>query len=418
MREPLKYPQDVVVEFLKREQESWRQSEEISYLLSSAEHGEPRYQPKAWNPEIDDRTLLLLVETMLFASMATEEGHIQPVGVAFAEKRERFEEQKQPWTLVELRSPRPFDVRTVTKLASICEFARSFLAVVPVDGELKIIGVGTPGRATFFLRQDGLVRVMTPRPGTIFIFKGRREIIRYERGIIHPSPPGYLDEHHPQMTSVAEAVCKSHHLKKLNPSGAESLFFEELSRVISKMIQVGHGGILAVLGPEDRAEPLLHKSYALALPIEYGGAIGESLQTNKDREILAIPSWTEPKTTTPSDPIERLRQELVRFTTIDGAVLLSHSLQVLGFGVKLSITPQDTDRPLPKVRTISLNGTPGPEWALESRGARHRAAATFAQHHPDGFAFIVSQDGDAAVFQSQGEYIAHWPLQIPAGDVL
>jgi HAMP domain-containing protein len=386
-----KYPRDVVVEFL-REDESYRSI--YTHVFGQAPV-----------PVQDDSVLERLVETMFFASMATEEGRIEPVGIVFAESVDAFTSTQSLWDIITIRSPLRFTAREVTKLASICDFKRSFLAVVLQADDLKIVGIATPHSRTI-LPRDGLIRVLAPRPGTIVLYRGGWEFVRYERGFIRQSPPNYLTSKAAQKTinSIAQAV--------FGLFRANDELFQELSRIVAEVSHVGHGGIIAVLGPTDAPEPLLQEACALSAPIPLGEALRvyqelrrASMHTDPTQETLEDKERVEKA----SNRLGRLRQQLVRLTSVDGAVLLSHSLDVLAFGVKLAIEHA------PSLEVFSANnlGEPGDRWSLDLRGTRHRAAAAFAKTHPNGFAFIVSQDGDAALFQSCESKVVHWPLRVP-----
>jgi DNA integrity scanning protein DisA with diadenylate cyclase activity len=105
--------------------------------------------------------------------------------------------------------------------------------------------------------------------------------------------------------------------------------------------------------------------------------------------------------------VDRLIAQIAKLTTIDGAVVMNHALGVLAFGAKLP-----SQGKAPTVLSITPDRQLGDPWQLDQRGTRHRAAATFAKCHPKGLAFIVSQDGEAAIFQQLNGEIVHWPLSL------
>ncbi|MDY7225738.1 putative sensor domain DACNV-containing protein [Hyalangium rubrum] len=408
MASPHKYPRDVVKAMLDDEEFLREVREEMTGTP------EPSQGPSS-------EVLEQLVETMLFASMATEEGRIEPVGVVFAEAKDDFEAgpRERMWDLMTLRVPRAFTVPEVTKLASICDIPRSFLAVVRVGGELKILGVATPG-VRLFLSEDRLVRVLAPRTGTVVVYRGPSETVRYERGTIYVSPPPYLGtaqrRREEQMTSIARDLLSS----KTRHSPLR--IFTECSQLVAGMSQRGHGGIIAILGPDDDPAPLIEGSRELAQPIRFGAAIREH-QDLEDEEnplahaeraihlgteiLLALPG-EQSRSERVADRLDQLRQQIVRLATVDGAVVMSHSLDVLAFGVKL---PAGHDA-APEVCSVNANGELGARWPSERHGTRHRAAAAFASMFPKGLALIVSQDGGAAVFHTFESKVVCWPLSI------
>jgi hypothetical protein len=367
-----------------------------------------------------------IIETVFFASMAQEEGRTEPVGIVFVQGFERTFRSSRFWNVMHIRSPRVFTVSEVTKLAAICTFPESLLTVIQSAGVLKVIGTARPTSAEG-IGLDTLIRVLAPRPGTIAVCRGNAQIVRYERGYIVDPPPNYLSsgQNQEQLASIAQTVFGkrrrspvSHHAK---------VVFDELSRIIVGMCRLAHGGLLAVLGPEDDPEPLLRDAHVLADPISVRQVVtvrqslreylskqdgrlrrkltGQDLNLYLEKEENRLEGLFFRLTRKRSNHII---QQIVRLSAIDGAVLLSHSLDVLAFGVKLP-TPHDSS---PEVFSVTDTGKLGPRWPIEVRGTRHRAAAHFAKDHPKGFALIVSQDGDAAVFQSVASQILYWPLAI------
>lgn len=406
MAEPVNYPQDVVATFFEREE----LVQKLRAALNKRDGNDAPQTVQSPKPQ----TLLSLVETMLFVSMATEEGRVQSVGVVFAENHEDFAASHYPWDFVRLKSYRPFGVEWVTKLAAICDFPNSYLAVV---GErLQIAGVATPHSRSSF-GTDSLVRVIAPKPGVVVVTRGTREVVRYARGRIPPQPPEYLqfrrNQPQVQLRSIAKSVFSLQpelSIEQLHEHTYSVMVFSDLFRVVAKMSQLGYGGILAILGPGDSPEGLVGKAPELSPPLDYGGAI--RAETEAQQGIIKNAQWNRLGTDV-LDEVVRHRERLVRFTSVDGAVLLSHSLQVIAFGVKL---PSIDEGGL-EVVSVDDNGYPGGRWPLDSRGTRHKAAASFAKQHPGGLAFIVSQDGDAAVFQAlEAGTVVHWPLGVPLVD--
>jgi hypothetical protein len=75
--------------------------------------------------------LTRLIETMLFASMETEEGHLTPVGIVFAESFAPFHAGRSHWEFVRFASHQLFDVSQIAKLASACGSLDSLLDAFP-----------------------------------------------------------------------------------------------------------------------------------------------------------------------------------------------------------------------------------------------------------------------------------------------
>jgi len=406
----LKYPRDVVAAFLERDV-LFRQF--LAEVLNSRGVKGPT-----------SAVLERLIEIAFFASMAKEEGRSEPVGIVFAEDEDFLFGEPSVWEVLHIRSPLRFEVSEVTKLAATCEFRETFLAVMRLGKELKIVGTAMPGPMAI-MGFDTLVRVLAPQPGTIWVYRGNTMLVNYEQGHISDPPPAYLSagSHQRQLISIAKAVRGAH--PRLPIDSPERAVFRGLSRVLAGMSRLAHGGIIAILGPEDSSEPLLHGARVLTKALPLGQAIDQQealtqASFNEVREGNAPTgpqergadakhdAWERERAANVSEWLDDVTRTLVRLTAVDGAVLLDHSLQVLAFGVKLAIP----HGPRLRVFSVTDKGKPGPRWPLDVRGTRHRAAVAFAKAHPRGLALIVSQDGDAAVLQSIGSKVVYWPLWI------
>lgn len=408
MARTVHYPKDVAAAFFRYQDESRRWADALIERMLGGSAGQHDAQRVAQVPS--ELVLEQLVETMLFASIAPEEGRTQPVGIVWAARLDEFGSQEFPWDLTTFREHKRFGVEDVAKLAAVGEFPRGLLVVTLEDGELKIVGVATPHSR--ILAREGMVRVLAPRPGTVVVTRGTKEVVRYDKGSIRPLPPDFVDHNQgrrpEQWTSITKAVTESTLPAGFTLPDAELYLIDELLRVVSKMSYLGRGGILAVRGPSNEATALPDGAIELAPPMEYGRAIWAHLKAKHER-LRRLPLGLRDEMDTTSQPLERARQQLVRLTAVDGAVLMSHSLRILSFGTKfkLATTPVNV-----------VDGHQGGRWPLGARGARHKAAATFALEHPDGLSFIVSQDGEAAIFRAlDDQTVGHWPLGIPVGDL-
>ncbi|KYF63996.1 hypothetical protein BE11_18360 [Sorangium cellulosum] len=396
-----KYPADVTAAFLELEGQSQLAGHPIVLRPRAA----------AGAPNLSEAVLTQLIETMFFASMATEEGRLNPVGIVFAGSPIEFESEGPAWDLVRFGSTVPFDVEHVANLASACAWPRSFLSVVPQDGSLVIAGITTPhSRQSFDI--DQLVRVVVPKPGVVAVYRGEWEVVRYERGAVRT----WMPKHRPQLDSIERTVFGEHarpivrHVRNY------------LLRMVEAMVELGRGGLLAILGPGEglpqlfgeEGNPFDTEVKRLDPALCLGTAILEIAEAHRTyppdepRQAPGVaPAARAPDRPLPGpDRVHRLLDLIVRLTTVDGAVVMSHTLDVLAFGAKL---------PPPKgIISEIFAATPDQRmdasWSLDARGTRHRAAAAFVAGYPERIAFIVSQDGLAATFQEIDGKVVYWPL--------
>jgi hypothetical protein len=156
-----------------------------------------------------------------------------------------------------------------------------------------------------------------------------------------------------------------------------------LVRLALSMRAHGHGGTLLVV-PSEHEE----WSESIGQPIKYRARpeFGEL------RAIEAL-SPERKKTMEYRDALTRAVDAVAGLTAVDGAVVITHRLGVVGFGAKIRKRPggsistgilvtepveDDTPRPLPI-------------WAFG--GTRHQSAAQFVHDQHDALALVSSQDG-------------------------
>jgi len=92
-------------------------------------------------------------------------------------------------------------------------------------------------------------------------------------------------------------------------------------------------------------------------------------------------------------------------TRVDGAVLLTDSLEVLGFGVEIAGELPEVSRVM---RAHDLDGA-SRTWVRTDRvGTRHRSAYRLCQAVRDALALVVSQDGGLRFIRWHDQSVAYW----------
>ncbi|WP_437736819.1 putative sensor domain DACNV-containing protein [Sorangium sp. So ce1335] len=395
-----KYPSDVTAAFLELEAQSQLAAQRMAVSPTGA--------PGA--PSVSADVLTQLIETMFFASMATEEGRLNPVGIVFTGSPADFEAEGPAWDLVRFGSTMAFDVEHVANLASACAWPRSFLSVVPQEGSLVIAGFATP-HSRQSVDIDRLVRVVVPKPGVVAVYRGEWEVVRYERGALRT----WMPKHRPQLDSIERTVFGEH----ARPLARQVRNY--LLRIVEAMVELGRGGLLAVLGPGEglpqlfgeegnpfdtevkRLDPALCLGSAiLDIAAAHRASLPDAPQQAPGKAHACAPD----RSATGHDRVSRLLDLIVRLTTVDGAVVMSHTLDVLAFGAKLPPGKQI----ISEIFAATPDQRMDANWSLDARGTRHRAAAAFVAGYPERIAFIVSQDGLAATFQEIEGKVVYWPL--------
>jgi hypothetical protein len=143
-----------------------------------------------------------------------------------------------------------------------------------------------------------------------------------------------------------------------------------------------------------RGKLILHDKYFAALESKPSG----------QRDAENVTSLQDQRTDVENGLREAL-ETLVRFTAVDGAVLINRKFELLGFGavVHTKKTAQYKvfrceDRQALRVREIDI----------ENYGTRHRSAFEFCFRNRPSVAVVVSQDGGIKTVIRIGKHIYFW----------
>jgi len=106
-----------------------------------------------------------------------------------------------------------------------------------------------------------------------------------------------------------------------------------------------------------------------------------------------------------------------QLAAVDGAVVITSVLDILGFGVMIKPTPQAEHPRVARRNAMDTSATMEEVDFASVGGARHQSAVRWCAGHPHGgFAIVISQDGDVTFAASIDENSA-WllgPLYPPA----
>ena len=347
--------------------------------------------------EVADDVLVQLLTTIFWAGLETYEGERNPIGVAFlgtsgvdvvtsdvAGSDAPFLYQ---WKVQHFRSPRPFAVGELVKLAVAGADRRIYSAVnVMPDGSLVIAGLAREG---FSVVSDPFVKIVTSRPGCLSIRSGRDSLLEYERGAILTGGDDLL------FTAglVRHALEETAHAADLDDDAVPD-YVDAVRSLVREMAAHGRGGIL-IVSTEERPDVAEAATYRMAgdssvasllrLARHLGRAKGGDRPPQAATAQVAYGSLLRNAFLTEA---ERLTEELGALTGVDGAILLNRHLALVAFGVMLPL-----GRPTALAEAEDPDGLRARVVDLGSRGTRHHAGATYAAEHPGSVVFVASEDG-------------------------
>jgi hypothetical protein len=338
---------------------------------------------------VSDAALARLLTLVFFTSLQTEELERHPLrlalaggdsGAAIPLAQGAAETASYRWRALRFRRPVPCDARSLLKLSRAASSGRLF-AMVSLEGDaLEIVGLAREG---FRLDEDRVLKLIAPAPGCIEMWSGGRRVLEYVRGRLQTPPESVLLAAGPIRRALTAAA---------SSAGAPAGYIEAVAGLVREMAAHAYGGIL-VLGGEAALElppgdfsvdPDVPLGALLRELSRYPGTPGRASPRARRRGAASVRIVRDALRA----EIDRVIHEIGRMTALDGATLLDRGLGLRGFGVVLPILPD-----VAVSEAIDAEATRQSPLALSQRGARHRAAASYAFASPGSVVFVASADG-------------------------
>lgn len=328
-----------------------------------------------------------------FASLEREEG--LPIMVTLALVAENMINGTNPtwrlWHPVVFKDKERATVQSIAKLAPAIDLHRSLLAITPHEEGLKIAGVirsdTEPHRLALGQVDSGSNLPIMP----LIVRAFSPGILSIDIGYQHF---GLIDrDKFTQRTNFGSAPIFNRLHRAAKAANLNSPVFKQLLRQAVYDLSIrGHGGTI-VLAPENFQ--ITEKVRVPYQPISESPVIHDVVRYCSGEEIDPVTVQTE-------IGWERARRRAVAeyefmrtgagfladLASVDGALLLSNTLKLIGFGCRfLESAPNVVE-----VYPVTKAGIGGVE-TLDGLGTRHNSAARFCHHNPDALVFVVSQDG-------------------------
>ena len=393
--------------------------------------------------------LIELFEVMYVASLQTEEG--RPVRFAIAYMDPARPDPRPPeyppqdrWSCTVLNTPRAWTVASLVKLSMASDPRSSSLAVFKTDEGLRIWGlVDQQGSYHDYVNQNtdvgperpGLFQAQVEGPAHIRAFMGYRKVseLRVDR-IVGRS----VDVLHagPIRARLAEGI-RWHFedvRERLDPeeydvdSYWQSSFADKwlaaLSRILLRVQNYRHGGTNFIPAGDDLDG--LNVKYGLAYPrlrraladraahLLRNTMAGEMvIEDFMEKDVETMPVWLHVENEITTDDLDGSLRELdgaTRFvsllTRVDGVVLVTPALDIIGFGVEITEQGVPDTVMLANTRTATDRSLRALDYY--QYGTRHRSVMRYCWAHPGSTGFVVSQDGDVRAIARVGDQVVLW----------
>jgi hypothetical protein len=393
-----------------------------------------------------------LLDVFYHASLMTEEGRPTMFRVALISSRlpvsppRREPVALEPIMRYTLGQPVPFTVQELRRLAPVADPRRVLIAVEQIgEGASRrlqiygLIGVGMSlwemarhERSSGIASPDALV-VASTQPGELSISRGDHPVIRLRGGEV-VSPTLSVLFRGPVarffLNASDELIREARERSGVNqdPEEDDALSFSHLWFIESILLhtaELKHGGALlfvqdAVLDNDARLQEAVSIKYKLASTRPRDAllaAMAVRLAHNnlydrlherrtvkqEDLENLEAMAWHQRDL---KDSSRDAALFIGSLTAVDGAVILTDKLRIIGFGGEVRVSSPDKD-------TIHIakdeEGNEITAAPLTGYGTRHRSAFRFVQNMEPSVAFILSQDGGIKAATKVGERVVMWP---------
>jgi hypothetical protein len=387
------------------------------------------------NPCPDPEQLAKILEIAYFASMETEEGRPLKFALILRASTEADEPGYGVARFAERRSLSSSEIRRLAPATGLCS---TFIAVESNDDKSFIWGTVDMGSEWSLLqnaeRTSGVglpfhLVITVSAPGTISLKFSDSLLYSVERGQSAQKSYNVLKSGpvHEFFRPVMDQMLKESFpngdgllLDKFNYLSYGNEYLRFLARTLRYAEELGHGGTIIVIRKEDKAR--INNFLSIKYPIinctpwnelvQYVKLTSDEIEFSKlvDGKPLveraSIDTWK-----LANRKCEKLGLQLIdhsrflaRLTQVDGALILTEQLEVLGFGAiikDLSDTSQSF-RFCKDESCVSFD-----ERERDGYGTRHRSTMSLCEK-VDCIAFVLSQDGGVKALMKQANHVLLW----------
>ena len=393
-----------------------------------------------------------LLDVCYHASLMAEEGRPTIFRVAFISSSAPVNPPRREPVALEpimryaIGKPVSFTEGELRRLAPVADPRRVLIAVEQIgegaSRRLQIYGLIDVGVTLWKMARhericgtaspDALV-VASTRPGELSISRGDRPVIRLRgREVVSPLRSVLLRGPVARFflnasDELIREACERSGVKQ-NPEEDDGLSMSHLSFIESVLLhtaELKHGGALlfvrdVVADNEASLQEVVSIKYrlpsarprdalvaAMAVRLEHND-LHERLHKRRtlkeqDLENLETLAWCQRDH---EDSSRDAAQFIGSLATVDGAVVLTDKLRIIGFGGEVRVSRPGTDTIYIAKNEEGDEITAAP---FTGYGTRHRSAFRFVEKMEPSVAFILSQDGGIKAATKVGERVVMWP---------
>ena len=321
---------------------------------------------------------------LMNVSCMREEGHFSSFRVCFLDSDSDFLDAYVYAHRLRFGNPVPFSISALHKLAPAINPAMSYLVLDLKHKPLMVTGIiasyTTWDKVITGELSDGSRMPMIPNffvkaPGEIDGCLGEDTVVSYSFGSTVISRYDVF-----KSTLISDQLNAGSVL-----DSDERRHF--LTRVLWKVDKYRHGGSVLIVPSEESCAGFVNVKYRL--PCEF--------LFNDEKSLIEIsPTVREKELVSYADFIAKL-------TTVDGAVVITKDLDLIGFGAEI-LTDKMGKRE-PPMSFLKNDNTVDKTKRFNDNGTRHRSGYRFAHEVEHSVVIICSQDGTMKACTKKGENV-------------
>lgn len=422
-------------ELYPRLKKLWR-----SHLLSPHERKVPHLPA--------DAVVKRLLEVAYHASFMSEEARKIVFHLVYLPHNSMDGAEEEKLTAIVFKKSRPFNESELLRLAPATDPTKVLIALHLEEGlqegdeSLRIWGLVDTGSSWWdFIHGEAAsgspppnqLTISSAKPGNLVISRAGKILLKLQQGEIYFPTDGILmrgpvaDFFDTAVNALYKDVCQTlkceRYANQQHDDYPQRLYLQYFERIIFHIRRKLHGGMVIVIPDHltiDDAQ--LRQRLLVKYPCTDDRTwrlLRESLVKSKQYldqhdAIMASDCTVCPTTYAEVTELHRHLNHLSGALTdslkfiaalsgVDGAVLVTDRLRLVGFGAEVVVTS-------PQLNHVTVShdvyGKSGRLLAIESFGTRHRSAFRFCASMEDAVTFVISQDGDVkAIKGHQGEII-------------
>ena len=337
-------------------------------------------------------TLEEVCQILMDISCMREEGRFPTFRVCFVQPDSELLSAYIYAHVLLFRNPIEFNTRELNKLAPALNPDMSYLMLDITQKPIKAIGI----IASYTTWQKIITRELTsgnrmPRipnvlvmgPGELQACFGERPIVNYFAGHCVFFRTDVFTS-----TLVSEQLEKGAHV-------SEKERLKLLYRILWRVRDYHHGAAILIVPDEESCKEFVDIKYQLPTGYLFGNGGETALSGNaREKEIVTY-----------ADLIAKL-------TSVDGSVVLTKDLDLLGFGAETLVDKMGSKHPA--MRFVEYDNRENESKQFKDNGMRHRAGYRFCSAVEGSVAFIISQDGTIeACTMHDGKVVVYDHVALP-----